>query len=395
MEKSGMESYSAGGVNAMNDNKLNRVWIIVTLAAEHVVIDGPNVHTDNYCLHHKLRHCRTCLITSKWDTNDAEYWDRTLDIERLPIVSDYVKKRGYKPKFFILDGTHQYLLDNRKTLPEIKPKLRIMDKMIRKKEIILLDREKWKKQGKVVDDIWWITFALEIDALILTNDQLRDWKPGGKYARPDLDWDDIENRRVEFSFEPKHAKWNKFGDKCEEQVFTAAELETLAEMDPLQKMEMLELERQAAIEKTEKISQLIESLAKTTADEINQGHDFFGYEQQIIDAWLAAFEFEEGALSMERTTTVWWFVVGYICGLNWFKHKEDGGNIHTWTNHPKYDELTARHNLRYGSNESHIRILENQFNLLEDRTELRFKFSPDQKSLMCLNSDDFYQKKGT
>ena len=166
-------------------------------------------------------------------------------------------------------------------------------------------------------------------------------------------------------------------------------------MDPLQKMEMLELERQAAIEKTEKISQLIESLAKTTADEINQGHDFFGYEQQIIDAWLAAFEFEEGALSMERTTTVWWFVVGYICGLNWFKHKEDGGNIHTWTNHPKYDELTAKHNLGYGSNESHIRILENQFNLLEDRTELRFKFSPDQKSLMCLNSDDFYQKKGT
>ena len=86
-----------------------------------------------------------------------------------------------------------------------------------------------------MDDIWWITFALEIDALILTNDKLRDWKPGGKYARPDLDWVDIENRRVEFSFEPKNAKWNKFGDKCEEQVFTAAELETLAEMNPLQK----------------------------------------------------------------------------------------------------------------------------------------------------------------
>ena len=388
-----MESYSAGVVNTMNDNKLIRVWIIVTLAVEHVVIDGPNVHTDNYCLRHKLRLCRKCLIESKWDTNDEKYWDRTLDIERLPIVSDYVKKRGYKPKFFILDGTHQYLLDNRKTLPEIKPKLKIMDRMISKKEIILLDREKWKKKGKVVDDIWWITFALEIDAFILTNDQLKDWKPGGKYARPDLDWDDIENRRIEFSFEPKQAKWNKFGDKCEEQVFTAAELETLAEMDPLQKKEMLELERQAYIEKTEKISQLIESLAKTTADEINQGHDFFGYEEQIIDAWLAAFEFGEGALSMERTSTVWCFVVGYICGLNWFKHIEDGGSIITWINHPKFDEEVAKKNLGYGSNESNTRILENQFNLVENKTELSFKFSPDQKMLILLNPGDFNQRK--
>ena len=393
MEKSGMESYSAGVVNTMNDNKLNRVWIIVTLAAEHVVIDGPNVHTDNYCLRHKLRYCSRCLINSKWDTNDEKYWDRTLDIERLPIVSDYVKKRGYKPKFFILDGTHQYLLDNRKTLPEIKPKLRIMDRMIRKKEIILLDREKWKKQGKVVDDIWWITFALEIDALILTNDQLRDWKPGGKYERTDLNWEDIENRRIEFSFEPKHARWNKFGDKCEEQVFTAAELETLAEMDPSQKKEMLELELQASIEKTEKIRQLMESLAKTTPDEINQGHDFFGYEEQIIDAWLAAFEVKEGILVGEFTSVVWKLVVGYICGLNWYHHIECGGDIITWMRHQKFDEELAKKNLGYSSTESHIRILENQFNLLENRTEFKFKFSPDQKSLLLLNPENLYQKK--
>jgi len=395
LEKRGMESSSASGENTMNNNKLNRVWIIVTLVAQHVVIDGPNVYNDRYCLRHKLRYCKKCLIKSNWNNKNPKYWDRTLDVERLEIVSDYVKRRGYKPHFFILDGTQQYLLDNRKTLPEIKPKLKIIERMIRKKEIIELDREKWKKEGHVLDDIWWITFALEIDALILTNDKLRDWQPGGRFERSDLDWADIEKRRIEFIFEPKNAKWNKFGDKCEVQTFVAAELETLSEMNPRQKMEKLKLEKRASEEKIEKINQLIESLAKTTSDEINQGHDFFGYEEQIIDAWLAAFEFGEGALSMERTSTVWCFVVGYICGLNWFKHIEDGGSIITWINHPKFDEGAAKENLGYGSKESSIRILENQFNLVENKTKLRFKFSPDQEMLMVLNFEDFNQiKKG-
>ena len=388
-----MESSSAGGENTMNNNKQNRVWVFVTLAARHIVIDGPNVHTDTHCLLHDMRNCSECLIKSKNNQRDEKYWDRTLDIERFPIVSDYVKKRGYSPKFFILDGTINYLDRKQDKLPEIKSKLEILNRMIREKEIIVLDRGKWKKGNKVVDDIWWITFALEIDALILTNDKLRDWKPGGSNERPDLDWDDIENRRIEFSFEPKEVKWNKFGHKCEKQIFTAPELETLADMSPLQKIKMLQLEKQASEERIEKINKKIESLAMTTSAEIERGHNFFGYEEQIIDAWLAAFEFEEGALSMERTSTVWCFVVGYICGLNWFKHIEDGGGIITWINHPKFDEETAKENLGYGSNENHIRILENQFNLVENKTELRFKFSPDQEMLMVLNSEDFYQRK--
>ena len=177
--------------------------------------------------------------------DNPEYWDRTLDIERLPIVSEYVRSRGYSPRIFIFDSTHDYIIRNRKQFLELMPKLKILDKMIKKKEIILLSREKWRKGGKVVDDIWWITFALEIDALILTNDNLKDWR--GK--RQDLDWNDIENRKIGFSFEPRHAKWNKFGDECEEQVFTAAELERLAEMNPVQKMEVAKLERRKLLER--------------------------------------------------------------------------------------------------------------------------------------------------
>ena len=108
---------------------------------------------------------------------------------------------------------------------------------------------------------------------------------------------------------------------------------------------------------------------------------------------MSRFEFGEGALSMERTSTVWCFVVGYICGLNWFKHIEDGGSIITWINHPKFDEELAKKNLGYGSNESDTRILENQFNLVENKTELSFKFSPDQKMLIVLNPGDFNQRK--
>ena len=381
MEKSGMEYSSAGVVNTMNDYKVKYIWLIVRISSGHVVIDGPNVHTDRYCHRHKVRNCNECMIQSKWNTDNLKFWDRTLDIERLPIVSDYVKRRGYKPIFFILDGTHEYLIKNRKTLPELNPKLKILDKMIKKKEIMLLDREKWEKKGKVVDDIWWITFAIEINALILTNDGLRDWKD----KRKDLDWNEIEKRKIGFSFDPKHAKWNKIGDECEEQIFTAPELETLSEMGSLQKKKMAILEKKELEERVSKLNLVIESLAKTTSEEINEGHDFFGYEEQIIEAWLAVFEVKDETLISKSTSMVWWFVVGYICGLDWYQHIEDGGNINTWTNHQKYDEELAKQNLGHSSTESKTRILENQFNLLEERTEKRFKFSPDQTSLLLLN----------
>ena len=313
--------------------------------------------------------------------DNPEYWDRTLDIERLPIVSEYVRSRGYMPRIFILDATRTYLLRNRKKLPELKPKLKILDKMIKKKEIILLDRDKWKKEGKVVDDIWWITFALEIDALILTNDKLKDWKE----KRQDLDWNDIENRKIGYSFEPKHARWNEFGEKCEEQVFTAAELERLAEMNPVQKMEMAKLEKQKHLEKAAELEIIIQSLAKTTPEEITEKHDFLGYEEEIIEAWLTVFEVKDGSLSSERSMTVWRFVVGYICGLDWHQHINNGGDIRSWTNHQKYDEELAKESLGYTATESHIRILEDQFNLLEERTEKRFKFNPNQELLLFLN----------
>jgi hypothetical protein len=90
---------------------------------------------------------------------------------------------------------------------------------------------------------------------------------------------------------------------------------------------------------------------------------------------------------------VWKLVVGYICGLNWYHHIECGGGIITWTSHQKFDEELAKNNLGYSSTESHIRVLENQFNLLENRTELRFKFSPNQKSLLLLNPEDVHKKK--
>ena len=374
----------------MNHNKGKIVWLTVGVNSGYVVVDGPNVYTDRYCLSHKLRQCKDCMIQSKWKMDDPKYWDRTLDIERLPIVSEYVRSRGYRPRIFILDSTHDWIIRNRKQFLELMPKLKILDKMIKKKEIILLSREKWRKGGKVVDDIWWITFALEIDALILTNDNLKDWR--GK--RQDLDWNDIENRKIGFSFEPRHAKWNKFGDECEEQVFTAAELERLAEMNPVQKMEVAKLERRKLLERASELEILIESLAKTTAEEISEEHDFLGYEGEIIDAWLAAFEVKDGALGSERTMTVWRFVVGYICGLDWHQHINDGGDMHSWTNHQKYDEEISKKRLGYSTTESHIRILENQFNLLEERTEKRFKFSPDQENLLFLNAVEDFNENG-
>ena len=64
--------------------------------------------------------------------DNPEYWDRTLDIEGLPIVSEYVRSRGYVENLHFRRYAY-YLLRNRKKLPELKPKLKILDKMIKKK----------------------------------------------------------------------------------------------------------------------------------------------------------------------------------------------------------------------------------------------------------------------
>ena len=81
MGKKRMESSSAVGGNTMKNNKLNGIWITVTLVAQDVVIDGPNVWTDRVCKKHEIRYCKTCYIRSKKNYNNLEYWDRTLDIE--------------------------------------------------------------------------------------------------------------------------------------------------------------------------------------------------------------------------------------------------------------------------------------------------------------------------
>mgnify|MGYP001447245135 CR=1 FL=1 len=122
LEKEWSNPPTCVGDGIMNHNKGKIVWLTVGVNSGYVVVDGPNVHTDRYCLLHKVRYCKACRIQSKKKMDNPEYWDRTLDIERLPIVSEYVRSRGYRPRIFIFDATHDYIIRNRKQFLELMPK---------------------------------------------------------------------------------------------------------------------------------------------------------------------------------------------------------------------------------------------------------------------------------
>ena len=96
----------------MKNKILIRISIIVSVQPRFVVVDGPNVHTDRYCLQHNRRQCTKCKIKFGWKMEKG--FDRSLDVDKLKIVADRLLEYGYETLISIFDTTYHKLRTNRK-----------------------------------------------------------------------------------------------------------------------------------------------------------------------------------------------------------------------------------------------------------------------------------------
>ena len=367
----------------MKNKILIRISIIVSVQPRFVVVDGPNVHTDRYCLQHNRRQCTNCKIKFGWRMEKG--FDRSLDVDRLKIVADRLLEYGYEPRISIFDTTYHNLRTNRKKNEDFGTKWKILRKLTKKGKIIVLDKEKWLRDDKVIDDIWYLDIALQIDAIIMTNDNFKDWMKD----RPDIDWEKVENSRIRFLFTPEEI------DMGEPQVFAVPELVKLTDLPPEKLIEMRESERRKLLDKAAAIDSeinelkskqlVISSQAKTSESEIGEGHDFLGHEEEIISAWLELIELGGGTTGA-FASTLWRNVAGAVLGLDYSDHGALARN-------DKFDTNLAKEKMGFSPEEEPIRILEHQMTLLEEHTGMQIKFSPNQSSVGFVDHHKWEEKK--
>ena len=367
----------------MKNKILIRISIIVSVQPRFVVVDGPNVHTDRYCLQHNRRQCTKCKIKFGWKMEKG--FDRSLDVDKLKIVADRLLEYGYEPRISIFDTTYHNLRTNRKKNEDFGTKWKILRKLTNKGKIIVLDKEKWLRDDKVIDDIWYLDIALQIDAIIMTNDNFKDWKKD----RPDIDWEKVENSRIRFLFTPEEI------DMGEPQVFAVPELPKLTDLPPEKLIEMRESERRKLLDKAAAIDSeinelkskqlVISSQAKTSESEIGEGHDFLGHEEEIISAWLELIELGGGTTGA-FASTLWRNVAGAVLGLDYSDHGVLARN-------DKFDTNLAKEKMGFSPEEEPIRILEHQMTLLEEHTGMQIKFSPNQSSVGFVDHHKWEEKK--
>jgi hypothetical protein len=312
-------------------------------------------------------------------------FDRSLDVDRLKIVADRLLEYGYEPRIFIFDTTYHNLRMNRKKNEDFGTKWKILRKLTNKGRIIVLDKEKWLRDGKVIDDIWYLDIALQIDAIIMTNDNFKDWKKD----RPDIDWEKVENSRIRFLFTPEEI------DMGEPQVFALPELPKLTDLPPEKLIEMRESEMRKLLDKAAAIGSeitelkskqlVISSQAKTSESEIGEGHDFLGHEEEIISAWLELIELGGGTTDA-LTSTLSRNVAGAVLGLDYSDH---GALVRN----DEFDTSLAKEKMGFSPEEEPIRILEHQMTLLEEHTGMQIKFSPNQSSVGFVDYYKWEEKK--
>jgi hypothetical protein len=147
--------------------------ITITSNYEHVVLDGANlIHDDK-----KDKDGNKILLILP---------------ERLQIAISHCESLGWPTTAILKKGTYLRALRTRHldTVGDIE----ILDKLIADQKVILVNRKK--------DDIYWIDFALQRNALIIThdkfNDKIRDGVTiqGERSLYTDRDWDDIDRRTL-------------------------------------------------------------------------------------------------------------------------------------------------------------------------------------------------------
>ena len=350
----------------MKDNKPFSICITVTFVHGVVVVDGPNVVHENICKEHDRRNCPSCKRRYK-DYNNEIYWDRTFDLHRLEILDSALEQRGYKAIIWIKWGTYNYAKKKAKKFPEIQ--LSLLQRMVDEGSVITPKPES--------DDIWWITLALEMDALILTNDNFKDKKSreGIKTRErtnyPDLNWKEIDDKTYRFEFQP---------DTClrgEEQKLLIPDLPNHPDLTPEEsrEVEIVRLEKRLEELKTERstvrIEDLIGEVAMTTNEEMAEENHTFN--DEIIQSWDTAFERGGGNQAYcYGSYSIWENLLSNICSVSVtpeFKLTPIDPD-HDFS----ADRFGLREKLGYSKNTSWRTILENQLVIYSEYIGREIKF---------------------
>lgn len=111
--------------------------------------------------------------------------------ERLRDAIQFCERKGWETIAFLQERTYKMALKLQNVDPKRVGDLEILDDLIEQGKVELV-----KAQS---DDIFYIDYALETNAMIVTNDSFKDKRDGTKRERslyPDRPWDDIDKRTV-------------------------------------------------------------------------------------------------------------------------------------------------------------------------------------------------------
>ena len=337
----------------MKSNKQINFCLIVTFVRGTVVVDGPNVVHENICKEHERRNCPSCKKRhSNWD--DEDHWDRTFDLQRLEMLDSALAERGYKALIWIKWGTYNYAKRKAKKFPEIQ--FSLLERMVDEGTVITPKPDN--------DDIWWITLALQMDALILTKDHFRRERKN----YPDLDWSDIDDRTYEYQFQPETCLRN------EKQSLLIPDLPNHPDMTPeeIRKAKISKLKKQLEelmAEDDEANRDRIRDFAMTTNEEMSEENHTF--HDEIIQSWDMAFRGGGGqARCYHGHGSIWNNLILNICGISVFDYYPSPID----PDHEIFLDYGLREKLGYSKNTSWRTILENQLVIYSEYIDREIKF---------------------
>ncbi len=363
-----------------------------------VIVDGPNIYHDNICNKHRFRNCSRCkdemiklggkCVVRKGkntyaDTNNSEWFKRTLDMSRLPIVADFIRARGYQPVIYCNQSTKKWLegIGSKKYPDDVPPKLKILNELHLKGEVVF-DNNRWIPKGVEKDsddnwddDIWIIHMALQfrnqlgIDSYIMSNDRFLQWK----FKRTDLDWKLIDEIQIMFEWQPKEV------EEKDEQLFLAAKLKKLKNVSVEDKRANIKnkidrlQEELSELDATDLIQNELVKFAVTAENILLQEKDL-PHVKEIIRAW-------ERALKSKNKTTIWdfWWCLNSELGHVYEPFK---GGIAApgvdFTNPNSIDGKLVRVKLGFKDDVNPYRVVEECVIIYSDSTGKELKFNPDQ-----------------
>jgi hypothetical protein len=111
--------------------------------------------------------------------------------ERLRDAIQFCENKGWETIAFLQEGTYKMALKLKSVDPKRVGDLEILADLIEKRKVQLVKVKS--------DDIFYIDYALETNAIIVTHDTFKDKRDGTKRERslyPDRPWDDIDKRTL-------------------------------------------------------------------------------------------------------------------------------------------------------------------------------------------------------